>query len=137
MCELIWDYPCVLFSVWCRIYVYEFMKDVWCTWFSVRCITYVYVSLDDASYGKPVPGVESHYEFCCYFPQNVCTLHALESSIFIQFLFRLLRSSDLEFLTTLSYNLGTEGVPKSQNIVFTFGYNSGWKKNKILTSKLY
>ena len=39
----------------------------------------VYVSLDDASYGKPVPGAESHYEFCCYFPQNVRTLCALES----------------------------------------------------------
>ena len=45
--------------------------------------------------GKLASGAESHYEICCSFPQNVHTLHALESSIFIRFLFRLLRSSDL------------------------------------------
>ena len=54
------------------------------------------------AYGKLASGTESHYEICCSFPQNVRTLHALESSIFIRFLFRLLRSSDLELLTTLS-----------------------------------
>ena len=34
-------------------------------------------------YGKLASGAESHYEICCSFPQNVRTLHALESSIFI------------------------------------------------------
>ena len=53
-------------------------------------------------YGKLASGAESLYEICCSFPQNVRTLHALENSIFIRFLFRLLRSSDLEFWTTLS-----------------------------------
>ena len=53
-------------------------------------------------YGKLASEAESHYEICCSFPQNVRTLHALESSIFIRFLFRRLRSSDLEFRTTLS-----------------------------------
>ena len=37
---------------------------------------------DRGSYGKPAPGAESHYEFCCSFPQNAHTLHALESLIF-------------------------------------------------------
>ena len=76
-------------------------------------------------YGKPLPGAESHYEFCCSFPQNAHTLCALDNSIFIRFLFRLLRSSDLDLVTALSWNLGTEGFQKSQNIFFTFGYNSG------------
>ena len=51
-------------------------------------------------YGKPAePGAESHYEFCHTFPQNAHTLIALESSIFIGFLF-FLRSSDLDPFTT-------------------------------------
>ena len=33
---------------------------------------------------------------------------------------RLLHSSDLDLVTTLSF-----GVPKSKNTLFTFGYNSG------------
>ena len=53
-------------------------------------------------YGKLASGAESHYEICCSFPLNVRTLHALESSSFIRFLFCLFRSSDLEFFTTLS-----------------------------------
>ena len=54
-----------------------------------------YEHLYEYSYGKPAPGAESHYEFCCYFPQNAHTLHALESSIFIGFLCRLLRCVSL------------------------------------------
>ena len=50
------------------------------------------------------------------------------SSIFIGIGCRFLRSSDLDLVTTLGSNLGTEGVPKSQNTHFTFGYNSGWKE---------
>ena len=46
-------------------------------------------------YGKLPLGAESHYEFCCSFPQNARTLHALESSIFIGILCRHLRLSDL------------------------------------------
>ena len=53
-------------------------------------------------YGQPAPGAESHYEFCCSFPQNAHNLHALESLIFIGFLYRLLRSSDPDIVTTLS-----------------------------------
>ena len=29
-----------------------------------------------------------------------------------------------------------EGVSKSQNTCFTFGHNSGWNKNNVLSSKL-
>ena len=76
-------------------------------------------------YSKLASGAESHYEICCFFPQNARTLHAVESSSFIGFLCRLLRSSDLDLVTTLSYKFLTEGVPKSQNNFFTFGYNSG------------
>ena len=35
------------------------------------------------TYGKPAPGATFSYEFCCCFPQNPHTLHALENSIFI------------------------------------------------------
>ena len=59
------------------------------------------VSLSKYSYGKHVPGATFHYEICCYFPQNARTLHALESSNFIGIGRRLLRSSDLDLLTTL------------------------------------
>ena len=41
---------------------------------------------------------------------------------------------DLDIEETSSYNLGPEGVPKSQN---TVGYDSEWKKPDILTSKLF
>ena len=69
-------------------------------------------------YGKLASGAESHYEICCSFSQNVRTLHALESSIFIRFLFRLLRSTDLDLLTTLSLNLGREGAQKVRNFFY-------------------
>ena len=81
--------------------------------------------MQEHPYGKLAPGAESHYEFCCFFPQSARTLHALESSIFIGYICRLLRSSDLDHVTSLSKNFGTEGVPKSQNNYFTFGYYSG------------
>ena len=61
-----------------------------------------YVRKEFCTYGKPAPGAESHYEFCCSFPQNAHTLHALESSIFNGFLGRLLCSSDLDLVTPLS-----------------------------------
>ena len=67
--------------------------------FILRCYQSIFLLF---TYGKLASGAESPYEICCSFPQNVRTLHALESSIFIRFLFRLLRSSDLEFCTTLS-----------------------------------
>ena len=35
-------------------------------------------------HGKPAPGAESHYEFCCSFPPKAHTLHALERLIFIK-----------------------------------------------------
>ena len=76
-------------------------------------------------YGKPAPGATFHYEFCCCFPQPAHTLHALESSIFNGILCRLLHLSDLDLSTTMSYNFGPDGVPKSQNNFFTFGYISG------------
>ena len=50
------------------------------------------------TYGKLASGVESHYEICCSFPQNVRSLHTLESSIFIRFLFRLCVYQILIFL---------------------------------------
>ena len=53
-------------------------------------------------YGKPASGAAFHFEFCCCFPQNACTLHALESSVFNGFLSRLLHSSDLDLFTILS-----------------------------------
>ena len=59
------------------------------------------------------------------------TLHALESSNFIGILHHSLRFRNYKL------NLGPKGVPKSQNISFTFGHNSGWKKPYILASKLY
>ena len=64
------------------------------------------------SYGKPAPGAESHYEFCCSFPYITPTLHALESSIFIRFSCRFLRSSDLDLLTTLTlFRVGGAKTP--------------------------
>ena len=53
-------------------------------------------------YGKLAPGAETHYEFCCSFPQKAHSLHALESSIFIGFPCCLLHLSDLDLVTTLS-----------------------------------
>ena len=53
------------------------------------------------SYGKLASGAEYHYEICCSFPQNVRTLHALESSIFIRILCSLLRFSDLYLVETI------------------------------------
>ena len=66
-------------------------------------------------YGKPAQGTTFHYEFCCCFPQPAHTLHALESSIFNGIFCRLLHLSDLDLSTTMSYNFGPDGVPKSQN----------------------
>ena len=86
-------------------------------------------------YGKPVPGAESHYEFCCPFPQNGHTLHALESSIFIGILCCLLHSSVLDLLTTLSQNLGPEGAQKVKILNLLLAIIQG-KKKTILTSKL-
>ena len=71
------------------------------------------------SYGKPAPGAESHYEFCCSFPHNTHTLHALESSIFIGFLCRLLRSPDLDFVTT-KLRFGNRRCPKNSEYLFYF-----------------
>ena len=64
-------------------------------------------------YGKFALGAESHYEFCCSFPHNAHTLHG--GLNFIVFLCHLLRSPDLDLVTTLSYNSETEGVPNNQN----------------------
>ena len=61
----------------------------------------------------------------CSFPQNARTLYALESSIFIRFLFRLLRSSDLDLLTTLA-KIWEQKVSQKVRIIFLlFGYNLG------------
>ena len=56
---------------------------------------------EKGTYGKKWPGATFHYEFCCYFPQNARTLQALESSFFNGFACRLLRSSDMDLVTTL------------------------------------
>ena len=60
--------------------------------------TLILLHIEIYAYGQPAPGAESHFEFCCSFPQNAHTLHALESSIFVGFLSCLLRSSDLDLV---------------------------------------
>ena len=85
-------------------------------------------------YGMLDPWATYQYKICCSSPQNAHNLHNLESSIFIGILCSLLLLSDL--LESTNYDLGSEGIAKSQNISFIYGYDIGWKNPDILTSKL-
>ena len=95
-----------MFSSWSVLFGCHFF-DLYPILMNLFANEHKLVLVSDAyvQYGKLASGAESHYEICCSFPQIVRTLHALESSISIQFLFRLLRSSDLEFWTTLTFML--------------------------------
>ena len=78
-----------------------------------------------------MPGAVFHYEFCCYFPQNAHTLHAMKSKVLsVLFYAVFLRFSDLALVKTISLNLGPKGGPKSQNTLFM---KERMKKLKNLT----
>ena len=64
--------------------------------------------------------------FCCYFPQNACIQQALESSIVNEIACRLLRSSDIDLVTTISEKFGPEGVRKISNFLFKNCFNLGY-----------
>ena len=78
-------------------------------------------------YGQHVPGAAFHYEPCCYYPQNVRTLHGMVLWR-AQLLSEIYAVSDLHLVTIFSLNLGPEDVKKNQNTSFTFGFNSEFKK---------
>ena len=86
------------------------------------------------AYGKPAQGSDFHFEFFCSFPQNAHTLHTLEGSIFIRFLCCLLRSSDLDLVTTLSQGwiYYINGVNLSQMPIFNCK-NSSLKPKTVST----
>ena len=86
-------------SIYENIIFQEYIESVWTSG-----------ERGERTYGKHVPGATFHYEFCCYFLQNAQTLQALESSIFNGIGCRLLRSSDVDLVTTLCKKFGPEGV---------------------------
>ena len=59
------------------------------------------------------------------------------AQFFIGILCRLLRTRGCPKKSEYSFDFWLEGVPKSQNTHFTFGYNSWWKNPNFLTSKLF
>ena len=110
----------ITFVLLYTIHIYEYRVHIYALWYTIiteymfcntiiileyrlhmLCNLHHYIVIC-ITYGKLASGAESHYEICCFFPQNVRTLHALESSIFIGFLCRLLCFSDLDLVTTLS-----------------------------------
>ena len=90
-----------------------------------------------STYGKLASVAESHYEICCSFPQNVRTLHTLESSIFIRFISVFCVHQILISVPLLDKIWEQKVSQKVRIFFFTFGYNSGSKTPNILTSKLY
>ena len=72
--------------------------------------------------------------FCCYFAQNACIQQALESSIVNKIACRLLRSSDIDLVTTISEKFGPEGVWKISNFLFKNCFNLGYN---ISSYKIY
>ena len=66
---------------------------------------------------------------------KMLTLYMLwRARVLVEIFYRLLSSSDLDLVTIKSKNLGTEGVPKIQNMYFTFGYNSGRVVKTLVSS---
>ena len=66
----------------------------------------------EKTHGKPAPAAAFHYEFCFSFPQqNAHTTCSVELN-FYQNIISLLLSTDLDFVTTISLNLGPGDVPK-------------------------
>ena len=73
-------------------------------------------------------------KLCHFFMVNLSSLLTLifiKIALFLFFLLRFMLLSDNWIKNR------PEGVPKSQNIFFTFGHNSWWKKPNVLFSKLY
>ena len=74
---------------------------------------HIYAIVQVCPYGELAPGATSNQEIIPYFPQNLCTLKALESSIFIRFTSGLFLSSHLEFWSRLLLFFKHTGCLKS------------------------